>query len=458
MDFKDLSNPLPVSDSIGKPSVMQNLRSPFSKFSPGSKKPIAIALTIFIIFALILGVYLLRKPTQLAPQASGSGVGISLRPGAITVGNVNEEFNVDVFVDTGTSGLQISAVQAKVNYNPAVLELKNVALKDYLPVTLKQPLNTSGSTSFAVGSTVGQPKTGSGTVATITFKTLVSSATDPNLQPTQITFETTGTGIAAVNQTASVANDFTPAVITFGPHGSPTSSPITSAPEASFTLEKPIAETIPVGQEFEVKVLSRSDIDNANLWNATITFPKNLVEVVRINKTGSFITSWTEEFFSNTTGEISLTGGVTSPGFKTNLNQGLMATIVFRTKAAGQADINIVAPSNIFRNSDNTQIMQIKRNVRVQIGTGSTNPSPSPSAMSSASPSPSPSAGTPQKGDGNNDGKVDLQDLSIMFTKWSPAIDIVSHFKLDFDDNKRINSFDYSEMRQLLKSLGIIRG
>ena len=85
-------------------------------------------------------------------------------------------------------------------------------------------------------------------------------------------------------------------------------------------------------------------------------------------------------------------------------------------------------------------------------------PSPSPSPSPYASPSPSPSPSLQSKGDGNNDGKVDLIDLSMLYSKWSPAIDITSNFQLDFNDDKRINSFDLLEMNALLKSLGIIKG
>lgn len=75
-------------------------------------------------------------------------------------------------------------------------------------------------------------------------------------------------------------------------------------------------------------------------------------------------------------------------------------------------------------------------------------PSPSPSS------SPSPSG---PKGDGNRDGNIDLSDLSILYTKWSTAIDITSNFELDFDDNKRINSLDHTMMRQKLIELGVIK-
>lgn len=322
MDNKTIPNPIVVSagDKSYKPSFFRKIREPFTKFSPNFKKPAALALTVVLVFALVLGVYLVRKPTQLTPEAS-------------------------------------------------------------------------------------------------------------------------------------------------------------STPENSFTLQAPAS--VITGEEFLVKVYSRCDVDNCNLWNAVLTFPNNLVEVVRFDKSGSFITSWTEEFFSNSTGEISLTGGVTSPGFKTDLSNALMTTIVFKANSTGPVNINLVDPSNIYRNSDNSKILQIKRDAVITVSNNLPSPSPSvstnaspssqsPSPFSSsvlASPSPtsanssSPSSSITQsnKGDGNNDGKVNLQDLSIMFSKWSPALNVVSHFQLDFNDDLKINSFDYSEMNGLLKTLGVIK-
>lgn len=448
MDFKALSNPVTiVGNSDSKPSFFQKIGRPFSNIPKGKKS--IVALTVFMIFALALGIFLVRRPTQLSPQAGGGGVSISLKPETVSAVQ-NQEFIVDVFIDTNTSSLEVSAAQVKVLYDQTKLELKTTALQNFLPVVLQQPNdNSPGSTAFVVGSSPTEPKSGSGIIAKLTFKALASTGT------TQVTFDAK-TSIAGVHQPGSVAKDFTPTTVTFSNQqasASP-SSPVSTAPETSFTLESPPSLIAP-NQEFSVKVYSRSDIDAANLWNAKINFPKNLVEVVRIDKTGSFITNWVEEFFSNTTGEISLTGGVPNPGINTNNTNSLMATIVFKAKAGGTANVNFLDTSTIYLNSNNTKISPIKRNLTVSIANNLS--SPSPTTSSSPSSSPSPSSEHQGKGDGNNDGKVDLQDLSILFSKWSPAVNIISHFQLDFDDNLRINSLDYGYMRELLIELGVIR-
>lgn len=428
MDFKPLSHPRVITSNSpeSKPSFFQKLRPPSTDFLK-NKKLLGGVLTVMLLFAVGLGVYISQKPTQLAPKASSSGVSISLKPATIST-SVNQEFSVDVFADPGTSNMQITAIQAQINYNPSLLELKNVTLKEFLPALL-QPQNSSGSTKFAVGIPLGgTAKTTSGTVATLTFKALSSSSN------AEITFDNTKTIIAATGQAASVATDFTPTTVSFNTSSSP--SPASTTPETSFTLEGP-NNFIPVGQEFAVKVYSRSDIDTANLWNAVISFPKDLVEVVRFDKTGSFITNWSEEYSNNSTGEISLTGGVVNPGFKTNLSNALMTTIIFKAKADGVADIRLSDTSAIYKNSDNSKITLINRDLSsVKIGND---------------------PGASGKGDGNNDNKVDLQDLSILFSKWSPATDITAFFKLDFNDDKRLNSIDYTQLIALLTSLGVIK-
>ena len=458
MDFKSLSDPVViVGEKNSKPSFFKRIREPFSKFSPKFKKTLAVTLTVFMVFALSVGVYLSRQPTQLTPQASTDGVDLSLKPDNI-VTNIDQEFQVDVFVDTGQTDLKLAAVQAKINYDSAKLELKNVQLKDFLPTVLIQPQNTAGSTKFVVGiSPSDTPKGGSGTIATLTFK-VIQSATSP----ISISFEPGQTLVAADGRTDNVAGDLNPASVNIGDMVQQSPSPVPSPtlnpnPETSFTLEGPNAVT--AGQEFSVKIYTRTDVDAANLWVTDITFPEDTLEVVGIDKTGSVVDSWATEHFDNQLGEITLVGGIPTPGLKTNKQNSLLSTIIFKGKANGTANISLTNNSQIYRNSDNVNILQNKRNTSVTIS-GAANASPSPSASASPSPSPSPSssASIPAgKGDGDNNGTVDRRDLSILYSHWSPAQDITSSFQLDFNDDRRINTFDLTQMANLLFSLGVIR-
>ncbi|MCL4366264.1 hypothetical protein M1437_03490 [Patescibacteria group bacterium] len=119
-------------------------------------------------------------------------------------------------------------------------------------------------------------------------------------------------------------------------------------PETSFTLVGPtgcnagplcvLYERQTISQQFEVKVYVRSDVEKANLFTAKITFPKDLVEVTQIKMESGFIKNWVENYYDNATGEISLVGGVPSPGFQTTTGaeSAYMATIVFNAKTTLQ--------------------------------------------------------------------------------------------------------------------------
>lgn len=276
-------------------------------------------------------------------------------------------------------------------------------------------------------------------------------------------------------------------------------------PETSLKLSSraPVA----TGQEFTVPVHARSDIENSNLFVAKINFPKDLLEVVSIDTDLSFVTSWAEKFYDNETGQVSLVGGVTNPGFKTNNADAVMANIRFRAKASGTALVDMTSGSQIFSNATNQNILQKTQDVSITI-TGSPNPSaspvacqsnaqcstgyycqstggacqdmpgglcinfgtcmpnsskPSPSLVPDASPSPSAGASASPncavlKGDGNADCVVNLTDLSIMLSNFSATNPVPAGKQLlDFNSDNRINTFDFSSMADKLFQLGVIK-
>ncbi len=236
-------------------------------------------------------------------------------------------------------------------------------------------------------------------------------------------------------------------------------------PETSLNLTS--RSPINVGQEFAVTVLARSDIENSNLFVSKINFPTDLLEVVSIDDDLSFITSWAEQFYDNQTGQISLVGGVPSPGFKSNNVGSVMATINFKAKAPGTALVDLTTASQIFSNSNNQNIIQKTTDASIVITGTAVSPSPnispspiaSPSASVSPSPVPSPSEScSTMKGDGNADCVVNLTDLSIMLSNFSATNPVPAGKQLlDFNDDNRINTFDFSRMADKLFQLGIIK-
>ncbi len=156
-----------------------------------------------------------------------------------------------------------------------------------------------------------------------------------------------------------------------------------TGPETSFSLVGPsdcnslfclfnLQKGSTVEEEFKVQVFVRSDIDEANLFRAKMTFPKDLVEVTRIaSDSGSFVKNWVEQTYDNNEGTISLVGGVPDPGFKTEQGKesALIVTITFRTKDIGKGTLQFTDDSIIYRNTDNLNILTVKRNLDISIST-----------------------------------------------------------------------------------------
>lgn len=229
------------------------------------------------------------------------------------------------------------------------------------------------------------------------------------------------------------------------------------SPQTSFTL-RPFTgprEGSSIGMEIPVVVEVRSDIDSANLFVAKINFDKNLLSVTSI-KGGtedwpSFITNWVEQFSDNATGQISLVGGVAAPGYQTNVNQPTftsangMATIFFKAKARGVANITFTGDSAIYRNLDNLNILGSKNNATLTIVDQVTPSAPIPACTN-----------TKGSGDGNGDGKVNLIDLSILLADFNKT----SGFRkgIDLNGDCKINTLDFSLMRNLLIQNGVIKG
>ncbi len=96
--------------------------------------------------------------------------------------------------------------------------------------------------------------------------------------------------------------------------------------------------TLSPGGIMTLSVMLNSEGVAINNADATIVFPKDLLEVVSVNKSESIFSLWVEEpVYSNITGSITFNGGIPTPGF--NGPNGTILSIVVKAKAAGQADL-----------------------------------------------------------------------------------------------------------------------
>jgi hypothetical protein len=109
----------------------------------------------------------------------------------------------------------------------------------------------------------------------------------------------------------------------------------------------PQSQTIYKEDTFIAEIRLNTGEEEVNALEANLEFPPELLEVLDISKGGSILSLWpTEPFFSNSTGKISLTGGIPG-GFK---GQGMIAQITFRVKELGKAIINFGDTSQVLLN------------------------------------------------------------------------------------------------------------
>ncbi|MDO8522671.1 MAG: hypothetical protein Q7S12_00070 [bacterium] len=96
--------------------------------------------------------------------------------------------------------------------------------------------------------------------------------------------------------------------------------------------------TMSQGGIMTLSVVLNSEGVAINNAEAKIVFPKDLLEVVSVSKSGSVFSLWIEEpTYSNITGTITFNGGIPTPGF--NGQSGTVLFIVVKAKTAGQADL-----------------------------------------------------------------------------------------------------------------------
>ncbi len=107
---------------------------------------------------------------------------------------------------------------------------------------------------------------------------------------------------------------------------------------------------------FSVNINVGSPDQAMNAASATITFPKDKLQVVSISKTGSIIDFWAQEpSFSNTTGEIKFEGVALTPGYKGA--SGRIITVTFKGKTVGLANVKVVSSSILANDGIGTNIL-----------------------------------------------------------------------------------------------------
>lgn len=101
----------------------------------------------------------------------------------------------------------------------------------------------------------------------------------------------------------------------------------------------PATGTILVNGSKTVSVAINTGDQAINSVQASITFPTDQLEVTSISK-GSILTLWTAEpSYSNSSGVVSFSGGVPSPGYQ---GHGTLLNITFKAKVSGSSTVSII--------------------------------------------------------------------------------------------------------------------
>lgn len=108
--------------------------------------------------------------------------------------------------------------------------------------------------------------------------------------------------------------------------------------QAATSYFSPSSGNFTIGNVFTVTVLVNTEGVAINNAEAVINFPKDLLELISVTKSGSIFSLWVEEpTFSNSAGTLSLNGGLPTPGFTGTA--GKMINAVFRVKKGGSASL-----------------------------------------------------------------------------------------------------------------------
>ena len=116
------------------------------------------------------------------------------------------------------------------------------------------------------------------------------------------------------------------------------------AAAASSLYFSPASGTYSVGSAFTVSINVSSPDQAMNAAQATIDFPKDVLSVSSLSKSGSIINFWVEEpTFDNGTGKIRMEGVALNPGFIGR--NGKILQITFKPKAEGNANLTFTSSS-----------------------------------------------------------------------------------------------------------------
>ncbi len=144
------------------------------------------------------------------------------------------------------------------------------------------------------------------------------------------------------------------------------SFPMVHASGATLYVSPPNGNFV-VDSTFDVSFLVNTGGESINAVSLDISFPTDLLQVVKPVAGSSFIAIWiAQPSFSNTDGTIHLEGGAPQPGL--NSSAGTIMGVTFRARAAGSAKIKIADGAKVLANDGSgTNIFSTKNDATITI-------------------------------------------------------------------------------------------
>jgi hypothetical protein len=147
------------------------------------------------------------------------------------------------------------------------------------------------------------------------------------------------------------------------------------------------------GKTFSVDILVSNNQDAINGVSATISFDQSLLQLDSISKSGSIVSIWaTEPTFSNGEGSASMEGIILNPGYSGT--SGKIATLVFRSKNEGTANVTIAAGSVLANDGQGTNVVKTLGSASFTINQASAPDVQPDTSSNTTTPSPSVVTGT----------------------------------------------------------------
>ncbi len=202
------------------------------------KRIVIIVVSLILLLAIPASVFLTMRTQELRKRAAPATT-LTLTPTTITKG-VDEEFTLEARMNTGDN--QIVAVELNLTFDPTKLQAEWIHNGTMFPNILSSGTVGNGTVSIALGATnTTTPISGTGTVATIKFKTLAATAS-----PIAVRFAA-DTFVGALNEGSTNAlTSSVPATITItgSSAGVTPTTTITAATTPSVTLTPTLTPTL----------------------------------------------------------------------------------------------------------------------------------------------------------------------------------------------------------------------